>query len=92
MNKTAISAVAFVFACGSAFAADTPAKATAPATVASTTSSHAAFNSLDTNKDGMISQSEASGNAKLKSQFAKLDTNKDGKLSPAEYAKEMPQS
>jgi hypothetical protein len=91
VNKTSISAVAFAFACGSAFAADTPA-ATAAGKVASTTPTHVSFDSLDVNKDGMITLAEAGGNAIVKADFAKLDVNKDGKLSRAEYAKEMPNS
>jgi hypothetical protein len=43
------------------------------------------FQSLDKNKDGFVSQSEAKGWQHNK-QFSTLDKNSDGKLSPEEHA------
>lgn len=43
------------------------------------------FNSLDKNKDGMLTREEAKGTPHDKD-FATLDKNNDGKLSPEEHA------
>jgi len=43
------------------------------------------FNSLDKNKDGMLTREEAKGTPHDKD-FATLDKNNDGKLSPQEHA------
>ena len=45
----------------------------------------AMFNSLDKNKDGMLTPEEAKGTPHEKD-FATLDKNNDGKLSPQEHA------
>ena len=45
----------------------------------------AMFNSLDKNKDGMLTREEAKGTPHDKD-FATLDKNNDGKLSPQEHA------
>ena len=45
------------------------------------------FETLDVNDDGVISQSEASVDATLMSQFKELDTDGHGELSEAEFAK-----
>jgi Ca2+-binding EF-hand superfamily protein len=44
-----------------------------------------AFSSLDTNKDGKISLSEARADPGLYEAFAMLDVNHDGYLTPAEF-------
>jgi hypothetical protein len=80
MKKLIVSALALALATGSALAAES----TKPH---HTASSMPSFESLDTNKDGMISSAEAAGNATLKAKFATLDTDKDGKLSKSEYSK-----
>ncbi|KAF7764205.1 hypothetical protein PCIT_b0138 [Pseudoalteromonas citrea] len=43
------------------------------------------FTTLDTDKDGFISQSEAAQSASIRKAFELLDTNKDGKLSEKEF-------
>jgi len=45
----------------------------------------AMFNSLDKNKDGMLTREETKGTPHDKD-FATLDKNNDGKLSPQEHA------
>ncbi len=44
-----------------------------------------AFSTLDTNKDGRISQSEARADPDLYASFDMLDANHDGFLSPQEF-------
>jgi Ca2+-binding EF-hand superfamily protein len=44
-----------------------------------------AFSTLDTNKDGKISPSEARADPGLYEAFAMLDVNHDGYLTPAEF-------
>ena len=44
-----------------------------------------AFESLDKDGDGLISQEEAAASDELVSAFMGADADKDGKLSPAEY-------
>jgi hypothetical protein len=43
------------------------------------------FDQLDTNRDGMISMSEAQANPDLVVIFVETDANADGSLSPAEF-------
>lgn len=45
----------------------------------------AMFNSMDKNKDGVVTREEAKGTPHEKD-FANLDKNSDGKLSPQEHA------
>ncbi|CAH9049767.1 hypothetical protein PSECIP111951_00026 [Pseudoalteromonas holothuriae] len=56
-------------------------------TMASTTAMAASFADFDTNKDGVISKSEASASESLMKQFNELDANKDGELSEQEFNK-----
>jgi len=84
---TLASVLAFTLA-GAAFAAEPSAPATAQSH-ASASTSHPAFESLDSNKDGMITGSEAAANGWVKEHFAKYDADKNGKLSRTEYAKEL---
>jgi Ca2+-binding EF-hand superfamily protein len=49
------------------------------------TKSAASFASLDSNKDGMISQSEAAKHQDLTAGFATADANRDGGLSEGEF-------
>jgi hypothetical protein len=42
--------------------------------------------SLDSNKDGMVSKSEAAADPSLAKEFSKLDKNKDGKLDQSEFS------
>lgn len=44
------------------------------------------FDTLDTDGNGVISQSEAAVNADLTAVFAELDTDGNGELSKAEFA------
>ncbi|MEX2124176.1 MAG: hypothetical protein WD795_09810 [Woeseia sp.] len=44
-----------------------------------------AFNDLDQNQDGVITQSEASADAELVAAFATADANQDGYLTPSEF-------
>ena len=44
------------------------------------------FESVDTDKNGFISMSEADSHAALKEQFKKLDADEDGQLSKEEFA------
>jgi Ca2+-binding EF-hand superfamily protein len=44
-----------------------------------------AFNDLDQNQDGVITQSEASADQELVAQFATADANQDGYLTPSEF-------
>ncbi|TGE76406.1 calmodulin [Pseudoalteromonas sp. KS88] len=45
------------------------------------------FDTLDVDGNGAISQSEASVDAKLMSQFAELDSDGNGELSKEEFSK-----
>ena len=45
------------------------------------------FDTIDTDGNGAISQSEASVDAKLMSMFSELDTDQNGELSKAEFSK-----
>ena len=45
------------------------------------------FDTLDTDGNGAISQSEASVDAKLMSMFSELDTDQNDELSKAEFSK-----
>jgi Ca2+-binding EF-hand superfamily protein len=47
------------------------------------------FKMMDTNKDGMLSQSEANSDTKMGEKFQAMDTNKDGKISMTEYKNYM---
>jgi Ca2+-binding EF-hand superfamily protein len=44
------------------------------------------FKSLDTNKDGYISQQEAKANPKLAKQWDSADANSDGKIEESEFS------
>ena len=44
-----------------------------------------AFNDLDQNQDGVITQSEASADQELVAQFTTADANQDGYLTPSEF-------
>jgi len=46
----------------------------------------AAFKQLDANNDGVVSQAEAEGSARLQARFMELDSDSDGSLSPSEFA------
>jgi hypothetical protein len=45
------------------------------------------FTSIDTNKDGKVSSTEAQSNTELRSAFSTLDADKDTYLSQSEFAK-----
>ena len=45
------------------------------------------FDKLDVDGNGVISQSEASVDAKLMSMFSELDTDQNGELSKQEFSK-----
>jgi hypothetical protein len=72
---SAVLALAFA---GAAFA-----QAPAP----SAPSANSQFGSIDANKDGRVSQSEADSHSELKTAFATLDTDRDSHLSQTEFAK-----
>jgi Ca2+-binding EF-hand superfamily protein len=44
-----------------------------------------AFNSLDTNKDGQLSEAEAQASRVVAQNFASADTNKDGTVTREEF-------
>jgi len=50
------------------------------------------FTSLDTNGDGRISRSEASGDDSLSGNFAKADRNGDGYIDASEYGRQSSSS
>lgn len=58
----------------------------------SATGETTSFNSLDANRDGRISQTEAAMHSELSAAFATADSNGDGSLSPAEFSKWAGQS
>jgi hypothetical protein len=49
------------------------------------TSHEQTFNELDENKDGVLTQAEASTDSELLAQFTVADTNQDGMLNQSEY-------
>lgn len=61
--------------------------ACAAALAACSTQTDTAYQALDTNKDGMISQEEGQSMQGLTDQWAQLDVNMDGQLDEAEFAK-----
>ena len=69
---------------GALFAQDAAPAATTPA---AEHPAHAQFSSLDKDKDGRVSQTEAQTDDQLKSAFATLDTDNDRYLSTSEFAK-----
>jgi Ca2+-binding EF-hand superfamily protein len=60
-----------LLAAGTAFAGDTAHEQT--------------FNELDENKDGVLTQAEASADSELIAQFTVVDTNQDGMINLSEY-------
>lgn len=72
MKKLIAVAGSLVLASGMAMAGDDMAKETK-------------FEDLDTNQDGVITQSEASGHQDLVANFNSADTNADGYLTPSEF-------
>jgi len=81
----------FVVSCalaGAVFAQAATPPATAPGAGASSNASISSdFGSLDTNKDGKVSSTEAQSNSELRSAFSSLDADKDTYLTPSELAK-----
>lgn len=55
--------------------------------VGSSTGAAHDFGSMDTNKDGKVSSTEAQSNSELRSAFSTLDADKDTYLSQSEFAK-----
>ncbi|WP_395343581.1 EF-hand domain-containing protein [Ningiella sp. W23] len=53
---------------------------------ASAGASEGTFDELDTDQDGVISQSEAQAHATLSATFAEVDTDADGVISWAEFS------
>lgn len=88
MNNT-VRFGSFVLSCaiaGAVFAQGAPAPApVSPA--AGGVSASADFSSIDTNKDGKVSSTEAQSNTDLRSAFSSLDADKDTYLSQSEFAK-----
>jgi Ca2+-binding EF-hand superfamily protein len=70
MKKIVAIATGLVLASGIAFAGEGEKKT---------------FNDLDENQDGVITQSEASADQELVSEFTTADTNQDGYLTPSEF-------
>jgi hypothetical protein len=60
-----------------------PQQPSAPSAAPSSMSS--AFNSLDTDKDGKISEAEAQASRVVAQNFASADTNKDGMVTREEF-------
>lgn len=86
MNNT-VRLGSFVLACalgGAAFAQGAASPAGSPAQGAGASSE---FGSLDTNRDGKVSSTEAQSNSELRSAFSSLDADKDTYLSQSEFAK-----
>jgi Ca2+-binding EF-hand superfamily protein len=62
--------------------------AQAPSSSSSTSSgADVTLKSLDTNKDGAVSKSEAAAAPDIAKEFSKLDKNHDGKLDETEFSK-----
>lgn len=61
------------------------ASATAPAQAATPAASTGTFSSLDADKDGRVSSTEAAGNAGFDSSFSSIDANADGFVTSDEY-------
>jgi len=70
---------------GAVFAQGAPAPA--PVTPAPSVGISSEFGSIDTNKDGKVSSTEAQSNTELRSAFPSLDADKDTYLTPSEFAK-----
>jgi hypothetical protein len=68
-----------LFIAGPAFAADPYPAATNPPSGAQT------FAQLDTNRDGVLSFSEAFSDPRVSNNFNALDTDANGVISPGEY-------
>jgi hypothetical protein len=83
------SVVLSLLAAGVAIAqAPSPAEPTAaPTATAPGQGAGADFATVDRNKDGRVSSSEASVNSDLNTEFSKLDANRDSYLSSDEFAK-----
>ena len=73
------SVLAVTLLASPAFAGEPAGAASAPPPTART------FAALDTNRDGVLSFSEAFADPRVSNNFNALDTNSDGVLSPAEY-------
>ena len=93
MNKT-VRIGSFIASCvvaGAVFAqaATTPAGAPAQGVGAGAAGASVAhdFSSIDTNKDGKVSSTEAQSNSELRSAFSTLDADNDTYLSQSEFAK-----
>jgi hypothetical protein len=67
--------------------ASDPAAAPSATTPTQGTGRGADFATVDRNKDGRVSSSEASVNSDLNTEFSKLDANRDSYLSSDEFAK-----
>ena len=72
----------FILSC--AIAGAVFAQATPPASQPGASSE---FGSIDSNKDGKVSSTEAQSNSELRSSFSSLDADKDTYLSQSEFAK-----
>lgn len=75
MKRLYAAICVFLIAVGSSFAADTDPAAEAKL-----------FKKVDKDKNGTISQMEASKLKKLNKNFAKFDANSDGQIDPAEFS------
>lgn len=112
LMSAAVALVAGVSASASAAPAQAP-RAAAPAAQAQQPATRAgvlknvdaAFKSVDTNGDGLLTQAEiaaaearnlqgrvAAARQRMEAEFTKLDTNKDGQLSKAEFMAAAPQA
>ncbi|MEQ8205547.1 MAG: hypothetical protein RIA65_05170 [Woeseia sp.] len=71
MKKVLVTIGALTLATGMAFAGDT--------------TEAKSFNDLDTNKDGVITQTEASVDRELVAYFSNADADQNGFLTPSEF-------
>lgn len=53
---------------------------------------HKMFMQLDTNEDGVISESEAAAQPRVAEHFSELDSNGDAEIETAEFARFEPES
>ncbi len=84
-----ISAVAAAVMATTAFAQTTPADkgSYGQSTTTNQGAGAASFATLDANRDGRVSQTEAAMHAELSGAFQTVDSNSDGSLSQSEFTK-----
>jgi Ca2+-binding EF-hand superfamily protein len=81
---TATATLLLPMAAAFAQSSATPDQSAQPAQPAQDQQQGTSFESLDTNKDGRISKSEAAASASVSAQFSKYDQNGDGYIERSE--------